>query len=172
MLVGKGQRLLLLRCRQFGKYDFVEEHNAISAIRGNVWLLKTGRAISSTKMQDIMNESRCLVLKQAKADGGKYYWAELLNVHEGAPSKEMCYPAYYSEMLLKFDGDLSKLNGTWLQIGPIHRLPSGYEKTLLLIKNKKSADEILNRSMSSTLYIYANEQLVLEEDGGESIVGG
>ena len=170
MIVSKGHRLLLLRCRQYKEHDFVKEHNAISAVSGNVWLLKAGRAISPAKLKDVMDESRCLVLKQAKADGGNYYWAELMNVYEGFPQKDMNYPSYYSDMLFSLDGNYSKLAGTWLQIGLIHRLPNGYENKLLLIKNEKTADEILKRKMSSTLYVFANEQLILDEnDGGEGI---
>ena len=170
MVINKGHRLLLLRCRQYAEHDFVREHNAITTANGSVWLLKAGRAISPTKLKDVMDESQCLVLKQAKADGGKYYWTKLMNVHEGFPQKGMSYPSYYSDMLSSLDGNYSKLTGTWLQIGLIHRLPKGYENKLLLLKNEKTADEILSRTRSSTLYVFAKTQLVLDEnDGGESI---
>ena len=170
MIIYKDQKLLLLRCRSFSKYSFVEEHNAISDIKGKVWLLKTGKSISSPKMKDIMEESHCLILKESKADGGKYYWADVYSVYEGAPNKEMDYPSYYGEMLLKYDGDLSQLNGTWLQIGTIHRFPEGYEKALKLVSNKKSAAETLKQTRSSTLYVFTSERLDLDDEcGGESV---
>ena len=170
MIIKKGQKLLLLRCRKYSKYSFVEEHNAISNIKGNVWLLKTGRSISLPKMRDIMEESHCLILKEAKADGGKYYWANIYSVYEGAPNKDMNYPSYYSEMLLKYDGDQSKLNGTWLEIGTIHRLPEGYEKALMLVSNNKSAEETVKQTRSSTLYVFSEKRLDLDGNyGGEGV---
>ena len=92
MLIQKEQRLLLIRYRKYKKYDFIKEHNDISEREGSVWLLKTGRSVSPLKMAAVMDESRCLVLRESKADGGKYYWAELMNVYQGTPKIEMSYP--------------------------------------------------------------------------------
>ena len=62
------------------------------------------------------------------------------------------------------------MNGTWLQIGTIHRFPEGYEKALKLVSNKKSAAETLKQTRSSTLYVFTSERLDLDDEGwGESV---
>ena len=74
MIIYKDQKLLLLRCRSFSKYSFVEEHNAISDIKGKVWLLKTGKSISSPKMKFDANKI---------SFGGKYRYVARTSQNNG-----------------------------------------------------------------------------------------
>lgn len=161
MNIEANKKMLVIRFNTFQNFDFIKEHTDLINMNGYVWIYKVGKMIPGNSLDSILSESRKIILRAPKKDGGKYYLASLKEYSNGAPPMDVNYPKYYSEMI---DSEfMSSLNGTWLKISEIRLLGSEEVDVLYLCKNDKSLDEILNTTRTSTLYVYSKKSFNISE---------
>lgn len=162
MVVEAGKCILLIRYNNYKKTDFVEEHNKVVGTNGYVWMLKAGRRLVDNKINRVVNESALLVLKAPKSAGGEYYYAEIFDFRYGDQAKKEESPAYYKNLVEDEQlWQIESLTGTWLKIGAIKSVNKSKVEELKLLSNGKSVVDVINSTMSSSLYVYSDKKITL-----------
>ena len=151
------KKCLLLRFGNYREYDFINEHKEVIRKYGYVWMLKVGKCIPQSRLDEVFDENRALLLKAPKSIGGKYYHAEVDDYYRGEPRMDMPYPPYYSKMLSdEVWWNVDSLYGTWLRITAISELGKENIEHLYLFSNKKPVESVLSSTRTSTLYVYSD----------------
>ena len=162
MRIEASKKMLVVRYNTYNNYDFIQEHTKLIDKNGYVWIYKVGKEIPNSSLKEVFNESKKIIFKAPKKDGGSYYLASLQEYNNGMPPTDGNYPSYYLEM--KDIELLSGLNGTWFKITQIVLLSPKDIELLYLCRNNKSLDEIVNSTRTSILYVYSAKD---KEVGGE-----
>ena len=154
MRIEKGRKLLLIRFSNYRQFNFIQEHKSIIETNGSVWILKAGKQIPQTKLEELFSEPAPLIMKAPKETGGQYYVALVKGAFNGLPRTDMKYPEYYSRMI---DDEnmwlLDSLMGSWFCAEQIAELSSDTVKHLYLLSNNKPVTDVLGRTRTATLYI-------------------
>ena len=162
MVVDAGKSALLLRYNNYKGTDFIEEHNKVVSVNGYVWMLKAGRKLVENKLNKIMGESALLILKAPKSSGGDYYYAQIAGYRYGGQLEKKESPSYYEKLV---DDEklwqIDSLDGTWLKIGEIKPLAKTVVDELKLVSNNKSVMDVINSTMSSSLYVCSDKRITL-----------
>lgn len=163
MNIQKDTSFLLIRFNNYKMVDFIAEHQSIIKKDGFVWMMKGGKQQDQSKISKLIDNKGYLILRAPKKAGGDYYIAHILESYNGSPTTEMNYPTYYNDMvedesLWSFDS----LVGTWFRVDFIKRIPKDQIKHIKLVSNGKMAEEVLNASMTSTMYVKNDESIVTE----------
>lgn len=162
MVIEAGKSALLIRYNNYKKTNFIEEHNKVVETNGCVWMLKAGRRLVDKKIDKVINESALLILKAPKSSGGEYYYAEVLDFRYGDREKKEDSPAYY-ENLVEDERlwQIESLTGTWLKVGEIKPLKKSVIEKLRLLSNGKRVVDVINSTMSSSLYVCSDKKITL-----------
>lgn len=162
MFVEANNKMMVLRVNQYKDYDIIKEHNKIVALDGCVWILKMGKPIPEKAIQSVIDESGVLILKMPKAQGGKFYYTELIECHNGEPEKRYTYPTYYKEMTEtpNYDHDYS-LCGSWMKITKIRELSEDKANNLVLVNTGNSLVDVVNTTRTSFMYVRCEENIEL-----------
>ena len=162
MVIRAGDTILLIRYNNYKKMDFIEEHNKIAKENNYVWMLKAGRKLVKKKLDKVKNESSIVILKAPKNVGGQYYYAKIIDYQYGEREKDGFSPDYYSNLV---DDEklwqIVSLDGTWLKLGEIKPLKSEFVDSFSLLSNGKDVKEVISSTMSSTLYITSNKDIII-----------
>lgn len=162
MVVEAGKCALLIRYNNYKKTNFIEEHNKVVSTNGYVWMLKAGRRLVDKKIEKVINESALLILKAPKSFGGEYHYAEVLDFRYGEQEKKGESPAYYKNIV---DDEqlwqIESLTGTWLKIGAIKPLDKSKAEEFRLLSNGKRVVDVINSTMSSSLYVCSDKKITL-----------
>ena len=157
----KNTTMLVLRVNDYGSINFIEEHRKECSKTGSVWMLKIGRALAEKSINRVMESGGCLLLKEPKKDGGKYYFCKISDIQQGKAKEEYNYPDYYSQ----FNPYGMPLDGTWLKISGIVPLAETILPQFELVKGGKKMTEIVNSTRSPILFVQSS--ISLEEKNGE-----
>lgn len=157
MVIRKADKILVLRFKNYKRFDFISEHEKVAEKEGRVWLFKLGANVPAQKLQEILADSRGLILKSPKASGGKYYYCKMIDAVNTSPNSEMVYPEYY-KFLMK-DMFWLSLNGTWICVNSFHEIKPAFASKLRLISNDRPLDEVIAQTRTTMLYVYASEDL-------------
>lgn len=162
MFMKANKKMMVLRVNQYKSYDVINEHNKILAEKGYVWILKMGKPIPEKAIKGVIDESGILILKMPKSNGGDFYYAKLIECHNGDPEIDYIYPSYYNEMVEtpNYDHDYS-LCGSWLKISEIKELPLEAVKRLVLINTGNSLIDVVNSTRTSFMYVRCEEDINL-----------
>jgi|GEM_PF-2017642 hypothetical protein len=165
MKISKGKEILVLRFNNYKSWNFIEEHQKLIEANGDVWILKGGRPITATRINEIMEDGvGFLVLKEPKKDGGNYYIASIDKIVTDDPTPGMKYPSYYNDMLYDYDClAIESLYGTWIHIKEIVPLSNEVIKHLHLLSNNKLLDPVLSSTRSSMLFAMPDIELSIKE---------
>lgn len=151
---------LVLRVNDYGNIKFIDEHIKEYKKTGFVWMLKIGRALAEKSIKRVMESGGCLLLKEPKKDGGRYYYCEITDIKQGKAREEYNFPDYYSQF-----NSAIPLDGTWLKIKGIVPLAESVLPNFELVKGGKKMTEIVNSTRSPILFVQSN--ISLEEKNGE-----
>ena len=99
MELKKGTSVLVIRFNNYGKYDFIKEHQRLIDANGYTWMFKVGRPIQGPKMDAVMRQGGYLILKAPKASGNGYYLTKILASKTGKKPSDCVYPSYYQMMV-------------------------------------------------------------------------
>ena len=162
MVIKAGKTLLLIRYNNYKKTDFIDEHNMVVGENGYTWMLKTGRKLMEKKLTKVIEESAILILKAPKGSGGGYYYTEIMDFYYGKQKYDNKFPEYYYELVEDENlWQVDSLDGTWIKIGQIKPLDKDIAENFRLVSNRKTVFDIVNSTMSSTLYVDYDKELIL-----------
>lgn len=162
MQISMETKMLVMRYADFHEYDFIAEHKNIIVSNGNVWLLKIGKIIPQTKIDELYQEGGVLLLKGPKASGGKYYALQVVDIHTGTPNKNMVYPKYYEKIVLDENmWAVESLFGNWFKVSNIIEVPSDMIGHIFLASNRKNVEDVLSSTRSSMVYVVSDKELML-----------
>lgn len=146
--------MLLLRFSNYKKYDFIEEHMKLIKNEGYVWLMKAGRRLPQDKIAELYRNGGTLILRGSKSAGAKFYKLTVEEYMDGRITKDFSYPEYYEEMITDDSfWFMESLTGSWFKIISIVEMNDEEKQQLVLVSNGKKAEDVLNKSMSSILYV-------------------
>ena len=146
-MIKKDTEMLLFRYSTYRKYDFIEEHKKVLDINGHVWILKSGRKSNEKKIESIIENGGWLILKQPKADGGKYFLCHFELMIEDRP-EDGKYPDYYRE----FIEEISSAE-QWFKITSIREMPISEVNKVVLCKNEAKVIDVIGTTMTSVMFV-------------------
>ena len=163
ILVEANTKMLLMRFNAYKNNDFIKAHKEIIDKNDCVWMLKIGRTIQQDKIHSLMRNKGYLVLHAPKRLGGNYYIARIVDSFNGLPSDNMEFPMYYYDMLKDPSVfSLTSLEGTWIKISSIELIPKEHINSIKLVSNNRDVEEVINTTMTPTLYIYNDTEIRTE----------
>lgn len=153
------EKLVVIRVSSYQQFNFIEEHQKVLNKKGTVWMLKLGKLIPRTSLDEIINGKRTIILRAPKKAGGDLYLCNVLEVSYAEPSDSSLCPKYYEEMKNSCIWD--SFEGTWFLLDSIKRIDEKYYPHFKLLKNDKYLMDVLNETRTSVLYVYCDTELVL-----------
>lgn len=161
MIIKANNPTLVLRYTQFQRYSFIKEHEGVIKKEGYTWMLKTGRKIPLSSLNNICQSGGFVVLKAPKKAGGMYHIAVISEYKNGMPDTLFKYPEYYKE--LTNETNIHPLEGTWLRVDRIIELPSEYIENLLLCRNHNKVVDVISATRTSVMYAYFDIDVIIKD---------
>lgn len=163
-MIEANKPVLVIRYNCFKDFDFILEHCKLLQEGGHVWMLKVGKKIPITSLENFEEAGGQLILKSPKRLGNRYYYAHMTKYKHGSPSADMKFPSYYHAMTEEsYD---YTLDGTWLQIDDLFEISDKDVDYFHLIKNGAALRDIINATRTSTLYVESYKAIELERKNG------
>ena len=146
--------LLFLRLGSFMGFDTIDEHRKVINDKGFVWMLKIGRKINESYLEDIIKNNAGIILKKSSKNDKKLYYAKLDSINY---DNSNVFPEYYYDFLSEYGykiSDLNKSNCNWFKVTDIYELNSSESNKIIVSKNGKSLEE--SAANSRTPYIFCS----------------
>lgn len=144
--------MMLFRYNNYQKKDFIMEHKQVIKENGFVWMLKSGKKSSVDKIKCVMENGGYILLKAPKSDGGTLYIAKCIEFSENNPEASY-YPKYYRDILEESHYSYRETFSQWFKIKSIKKLDTEILKKFVLIKGKKSVDDLLSNCMTAVMFV-------------------
>lgn len=154
MRITKDDAFLAMRVANPKFHNFVEEHNRIIEEKGFCWMGKVGRMPSLNSINELIIDKESFIFLKI---GEEFYIANFSEISVKPQSNDL-YPMYYNSLGL----DIS----IWFNVKKIIQITDkSLIDSIVLRLNGTPILEAMKKSMTSFLYIKANEDIDFAKGG-------
>lgn len=157
MIVKENTNLFLVRFGNFWSQDFICEHKKIIEKKGYVWFLKTGKKPSMSKIESVIEDGGYIIFKESKHVGNNYYIGTFSEVNNEKPLDMSYCPSYYE--------NVKAYSEVWFKVTSIFKMDEALVDSLVISSNGHPLLEMIDRTMSSFMFVKNNKQWEVMTDG-------
>lgn len=140
--------MLLCRVYDYKFNDFIAKHIEVLVKYNEVWMLKSGKTISSTRLKSVLDAGGFIILKTPKRGSDKFYLCMVDKVSYTKPVNAKLYPDYYEQYMQE-----NGWSGQWFRIRSIHELMMDDVNKLKMVVNDKFVTDVVDRTQASFMYV-------------------
>ena len=153
-MIKENTPMLLCRVCDYKFNDFIAKHIEVLEKYNEVWMLKSGKTISSTRLKSVLDSGGFIILKTPKRGSSKFYLCIVDKVSYTKPVNTNLYPDYYEQYMQE-----NGWSGQWFRIKSIYELTNEDVNKLKMVVNDKSVVDVVDRTQASFMYVTNKEEL-------------
>ena len=140
--------MLLCRVYDYKFNDFIAKHIEVLVKYNEVWMLKSGKTISSMRLKSVLDSGGFIILKTPKRSSDKFHLCMVDKVSYTKPVNANLYPGYYEQYMQE-----NGWSGQWFRIRSVHELMMDDVNKLKMVVNDKSVADVVDRTQASFMYV-------------------
>lgn len=140
MKVLKDSKSIFVRLIDYKKNDFALEHYNVLKKNKKVWMLKFGKPIKESFIEEVIKTKGYLITKSTARNGSQFYICKIEKIDE---TENYIYPDYYNEIFKENSYELNEIKniGYWIKIIDMKPIPKEIVEQFVTISTKRSLYE-------------------------------